>query len=65
MAQVISRRDLVHALHEGQEAGRTGARVTLCPYPANDLRRSAWVRGYASTKPLPDETNATHLSGRK
>ncbi|MFI6055511.1 Rmf/CrpP fold protein [Streptomyces violascens] len=55
MAQPISRGDLIRALHAGQEAGRAGDRVTACPYPSGDLRRSAWVRGYAAARPLPDE----------
>ncbi|MEV5944386.1 Rmf/CrpP fold protein [Streptomyces sp. NPDC051994] len=54
MAEQIGRGDLVRALQAGQEAGRAGDRVTACPYPSGDLRRSAWVRGYASTRPLPD-----------
>ncbi|MFG2277525.1 Rmf/CrpP fold protein [Streptomyces asoensis] len=48
------REALVRALDEGAEAGRDGAPVTSCPYPAGDLRRSAWVRGYAKTRQLPD-----------
>lgn len=48
------REALVRALDEGAEAGRGRAPVTSCPYPAGDLRRSAWVRGYAKTRQLPD-----------
>ncbi|MET9729664.1 Rmf/CrpP fold protein [Streptomyces sp. NPDC006458] len=44
----------MRALDEGAQAGRDGASVTSCPYPAGDLRRSAWVRGYAKGRPLPD-----------
>ncbi|WP_328824771.1 Rmf/CrpP fold protein [Streptomyces sp. NHF165] len=51
----MSRAELVRALHEGAAAGRDRAPVTTCPYPAGDLRRSAWVRGYAKTRPLPAE----------
>ena len=50
-----AREDLVRALDEGAEAGRDRAPVTTCPYPAGDLRRSAWVRGYAKARPLLDE----------
>lgn len=48
------REALVQALDEGAEAGREKAAVTSCPYPAGDLRRSAWVRGYAKTRQLSD-----------
>ncbi|MFJ9816167.1 Rmf/CrpP fold protein [Streptomyces sp. NPDC101151] len=50
-----TRGDLVRALTAGLEAGKTRAPVSSCPYPAGDLRRSAWVRGYAKGRPLPDE----------
>jgi ribosome modulation factor len=49
------REQLVKALTEGAEAGRRGARLSSCPYPAGDLRRSAWIRGYAKRKSLPNE----------
>jgi ribosome modulation factor len=52
---VGSRGDLVRAINAGAEAGRNGDPVTACPFPAGDLRRSAWVRGYANARPLPDE----------
>ncbi|MFC9682719.1 Rmf/CrpP fold protein [Streptomyces sp. NPDC056948] len=47
------REALVRALDEGAEAGREGVSVTSCPYPAGDLRRSAWVRGYSKTRQFP------------
>ncbi|MFD7103106.1 MULTISPECIES: Rmf/CrpP fold protein [Streptomyces] len=50
-----SRGDLVRAMNAGREAGVNRAPVTSCPFPAGDLRRSAWVRGYAAGRPLPDE----------
>lgn len=50
---MAGREALVRALDEGAAAGRDGALVTACPYPAGDLRRSAWVRGYAKARPLP------------
>ncbi|MFH8411435.1 Rmf/CrpP fold protein [Streptomyces sp. NPDC018019] len=31
-------------------AGRERQPVTVCPYPRGDLRRSAWVRGYAKAR---------------
>ncbi|MFE5030157.1 Rmf/CrpP fold protein [Streptomyces sp. NPDC056656] len=31
--------------------------VTVCPYLAGDLLRSAWVRGYAKARPLPSSTD--------
>jgi len=49
---VGEREALVRALDEGAAAGRDGTPVTSCPYPAGDLRRSAWVRGYAKTRQL-------------
>lgn len=49
------REQLVRALHNGAVAGRAGQPVTVCPYPADDLRRSAWLRGYAKNRPLPGE----------
>ncbi|WP_328846126.1 Rmf/CrpP fold protein [Streptomyces sp. NBC_00258] len=48
------REQLVRALGEGAEAGRRGDRPTACPYEAGDLRRSAWIRGYAKNRPLPE-----------
>lgn len=51
---MAAREDLVRALDEGANAGREGVSVLSCPYPAGDLRRSAWVRGYAKTRQLPD-----------
>ncbi|WP_399088010.1 Rmf/CrpP fold protein [Streptomyces sp. BBFR2] len=50
-----TRGDLVRALNAGADAGRSGDPVTACPYPSGDLRRSAWVRGYAKTARLADE----------
>lgn len=46
------REQLTRALNEGAEAGRRGDRPTTCPYKADDLRRSAWIRGYARKRPL-------------
>ncbi|MEV6105709.1 Rmf/CrpP fold protein [Streptomyces sp. NPDC051940] len=49
------REQVTRALHEGAAAGRAGDRPTACPYERGDLRRSAWLRGYAKTRPLPGE----------
>ncbi|MFB7899975.1 Rmf/CrpP fold protein [Streptomyces xiamenensis] len=38
----------MHAMNKGAEAAAGGAHVRTCPYPAGDLRRTAWIRGYAA-----------------
>ncbi|MGY0023746.1 Rmf/CrpP fold protein [Streptomyces sp. YJ-C3] len=48
----MSRETLVRAVGQGAAAGREGASVTTCPYPAGDLHRTAWLRGYAKTGKL-------------
>ncbi|WP_432182042.1 Rmf/CrpP fold protein [Streptomyces sp. NBC_00063] len=48
----MSRETLVRALGEGAAAGREKTPVSTCPYPAGDLRRTAWMRGYAKARPL-------------
>ncbi|WP_165484776.1 Rmf/CrpP fold protein [Streptomyces kasugaensis] len=52
-----SREQLVHAVNEGNLAGRNGTARTACPYPSGDLRRTAWIRGYnkANSFPIDDE----------
>ncbi|MFD9863477.1 Rmf/CrpP fold protein [Streptomyces alboflavus] len=52
------RQQLVRAINEGQQAGRDRQPVTVCPYPAGDLCRSAWVRGYAQTRPLAGDASS-------
>jgi ribosome modulation factor len=47
------REQLAKAINEGAQAGRDGDPPTACPYPRDDLRRSAWIRGYAKARPLP------------
>ncbi|WP_406321041.1 Rmf/CrpP fold protein [Streptomyces sp. NBC_00519] len=42
------RQQLVRAINEGQQAGRERQPVTVCPYPAGDVRRPTWVRGYTA-----------------
>ncbi|MDX3214565.1 hypothetical protein PV318_03265 [Streptomyces sp. ME02-6991-2B] len=46
-----ARADIVEAIRRGEEAGRTGQRPTVCPYPGMSLLRTAWIKGYASTAP--------------
>ncbi|MEU4092003.1 Rmf/CrpP fold protein [Streptomyces sp. NPDC026673] len=52
-----TRVDIAHAIEQGAEAGRTGQRATVCPYPASSLLRTAWIKGYASTAPRPSATS--------
>ncbi|MEV0438952.1 Rmf/CrpP fold protein [Streptomyces spectabilis] len=49
------RQQLVRAITEGQQAGRDRQPVTACPYAADDLRRSAWVRGYTAGRREADK----------
>ncbi|MFD9813720.1 Rmf/CrpP fold protein [Streptomyces sp. NPDC059080] len=44
---------LVRALNEGKEAGRNDVPRNACPYAADDLRRTAWIRGYNKANPFP------------
>ncbi|MCT9090596.1 hypothetical protein N4G70_17285 [Streptomyces sp. ASQP_92] len=53
MIAIGPRGALVRALLAGIEAGRGAAPITSCPYPSGDLRRSAWVRGFAKARALP------------
>ncbi|MFD9813742.1 Rmf/CrpP fold protein [Streptomyces sp. NPDC059080] len=38
---------------EGNEAGRNDVPRNACPYAADDLRRTAWIRGYNKANPFP------------
>ncbi|MFI1304051.1 Rmf/CrpP fold protein [Streptomyces sioyaensis] len=49
---MASRGDRVRAINAGAEAGHNGNPVTSFPFPAGDLRRETWVRGYRKTHPL-------------
>jgi ribosome modulation factor len=49
------RQQLVQAINEGHTAGRAQQPVTDCPYPAGDLRRSAWVRGHTAGRQYADQ----------
>ncbi|UWM52078.1 hypothetical protein N0X72_25370 [Streptomyces carpaticus] len=53
-----TREQLVHAMNAGRAAAEDGAHVRTCPYPAGDLRRTAWIRGYAAAPP-PATTDTT------
>ncbi|WP_189382461.1 Rmf/CrpP fold protein [Streptosporangium nondiastaticum] len=52
-----ARVDIVQAMQDGRRAGAAGDRPTACPYPAGNLLRSAWLRGYAAARPLLNEAN--------
>lgn len=56
---MTDRVELVRAIKEGATAGRERQPVTACPYPAGDLLRSAWLRGYSKARPLPGETTTS------
>ncbi|MFJ4585316.1 Rmf/CrpP fold protein [Streptomyces echinatus] len=47
---------IVRALFAGINAGRSAAPVTSCPYRSGDLRRSAWIRGYARAREIPQSS---------
>ncbi len=51
-----TRTDIAEAIRKGEEAGRTGQRPNVCPYPGTSLLRTAWIKGYASTAPRPSAT---------
>ncbi|WP_324603881.1 MULTISPECIES: Rmf/CrpP fold protein [unclassified Streptomyces] len=53
---VGTRTDIAEAIRKGEEAGRTGQRPNVCPYPGTSLLRTAWIKGYASTAPRPSAT---------
>lgn len=50
-----TREDTTRAVVEGAEAGHRGDRPTTCPYPADTLLRAAWIRGYATVRPLTEQ----------
>ncbi|MEV4036377.1 Rmf/CrpP fold protein [Streptomyces umbrinus] len=47
-----TREDIVKAITAGREAGQRGDAPTTCPYPSTSTLRTAWIRGYAQTRPL-------------
>ncbi|WP_405912784.1 Rmf/CrpP fold protein [Streptomyces sp. NBC_00963] len=46
-----ARAEIVQAVTDGAAAGRRGDRPTTCPYLRDSLLRTAWIRGYARTRP--------------
>lgn len=50
-----ARGDIIRAVVAGRRAGRNGAPVTACPYPATSLLRTAWIKGYTETRPRPSD----------
>lgn len=53
-----TRADIVQAVNEGAEAGRTGQPPTACPHPRTSLLRTAWIRGYAPARRAYDQDRA-------
>jgi ribosome modulation factor len=49
----MSRTLLVKAIAAGAAAGKAGKPVTACPFEGKSLLRSAWIRGYARARPVP------------
>ncbi|MFF1381718.1 Rmf/CrpP fold protein [Streptomyces sp. NPDC058308] len=47
-----TREQIVKAATAGREAGERGEPPTACPYPSTSTLRTAWIRGYATTRPL-------------
>lgn len=47
-----TREDIVKAVTAGREAGRRGDEPTTCPYPLTSTLSTAWIRGYAQSRPL-------------
>lgn len=50
-----TREDIVRALLAGAEAARNGDEPTTCPYPRDSLLRTAWIKGYARTRPVAEQ----------
>ncbi|MFF4118970.1 Rmf/CrpP fold protein [Streptomyces sp. NPDC001714] len=50
-----TREDIVRAVLAGAEAARNGDEPTTCPYPATSLLRTAWIKGYARSRPVADQ----------
>lgn len=51
-----TREDIVRAITEGAEAGSRGDDVRTCPYPADSLLRTGWIKGYARERPATAAT---------
>lgn len=55
------REEIVKAITAGRSAGHRGDPPTACPYPGSSLLRTAWIRGYAETRPVdPVTTRSIH-----
>ncbi|MFJ1708565.1 Rmf/CrpP fold protein [Kitasatospora sp. NPDC088346] len=46
------RADAVRAAAAGRDAARARLPVTVCPHSCESLLRLAWVRGYATARPI-------------
>ncbi|MCX5161878.1 hypothetical protein OOK39_21825 [Streptomyces sp. NBC_00264] len=53
-----TRENIAQAIAAGAEAGARGDRPTACPYGAESLLRTAWIRGYARARPLAEQDRA-------
>ncbi|SCK25543.1 MULTISPECIES: Rmf/CrpP fold protein [unclassified Streptomyces] len=49
-----TREDIVAAILSGREAGTRGDPPTACPHPRSSVLRTAWIRGYAESRPVAD-----------
>ncbi|MFE3586789.1 Rmf/CrpP fold protein [Streptomyces niveus] len=47
-----AREEITEAIIKGREAGEAGEKPTACPYPRDSILRTAWVKGYARTRPI-------------
>ncbi|MFF3967875.1 Rmf/CrpP fold protein [Streptomyces griseorubiginosus] len=45
----------MRAITEGAEPGRRGGGVRTCPYRADSLLRTGWIKGYARERPVASE----------
>ncbi|RMB83655.1 Rmf/CrpP fold protein [Streptomyces shenzhenensis] len=51
-----TREEIVQAVLAGAEAARDGDEPTTCPYPPTSLLRTAWIKGYARSRPIADQS---------
>ncbi|MFD8151738.1 Rmf/CrpP fold protein [Streptomyces sp. NPDC059720] len=58
-----ARGDIIRAVVAGRQAGREGALLAACPYPATSLLRTAWINGYAQVRTLPPVPPAPNAEG--
>lgn len=45
-----TRAEIVEAELRGREAGRRDDPPTVCPYPADSILRTMWIKGYAAAR---------------